>query len=98
MSKLNRREFLAASTAAALASPAAGQSTVAPGDRLGVGLIGCISIVPLLNDATVGFGLLEIIWLGWLGTILLRTNETSGSDRLPTSAGAPLGSGERTRR
>lgn len=64
---------------------------------IGVGLIGCISIVPPLNDATVGFGLLEIIWLGWLGTILLRTNETSGSNRLLTGAGAPIGSGERTR-
>jgi predicted dehydrogenase len=41
MSKLNRREFLAASTAAALASSASGQSSVSPNDRLGVGLIGC---------------------------------------------------------
>jgi len=41
--------------------------------RLGVviGFIGLISVVPPLHGATVAFGLLEIVWLSWLGGVLL---------------------------
>jgi hypothetical protein len=37
-----------------------------------VGVVGLVSVVPALHDATVAFGLLEIVWLVWLGLILVR--------------------------
>ncbi len=36
------------------------------------GLVGLISTVPALHDAAYGFGLLQIVWFAWLGTVLLR--------------------------
>ncbi len=37
-----------------------------------IGVVGIISVVPPLHDATVAFGLLEIAWLAWLGWVLLE--------------------------
>jgi hypothetical protein len=34
------------------------------------GTVGLVSTIPPLHDATVAFGLLMIIWLGWLGGVL----------------------------
>lgn len=50
--------------------------------RLGImiGLIGLLSVVPPLHDATVAFGLLEIIWLAWLAKVLLTTKTTAHVD------------------
>jgi hypothetical protein len=35
------------------------------------GLIGLASTVPALHDAAYAFGLLQIVWFAWLGTVLL---------------------------
>jgi hypothetical protein len=40
---------------------------------LAIGVVGLVSVVPALSDATVVFGLLEIVWFGWLGLVLIRT-------------------------
>ncbi len=48
-----------------------------------IGVVGIISVVPPLHDATVAFGLLEIIWLAWLGWVLL---EAAGRGRGHSSA------------
>jgi hypothetical protein len=42
-----------------------------------IGVIGVASIVPPLNDATVAFGMLQIIWFGWLGAVLLTNKATA---------------------
>jgi hypothetical protein len=41
-----------------------------------IGSVGLASTVPPLHDATVAFGLLEIIWLGWLGGLLIMATKT----------------------
>ena len=46
-----------------------------------IGAIGLASTVPPLHDATVAFGLLEIIWLGWLGGVLLATKASTAPGR-----------------
>lgn len=46
-----------------------------------IGLVGLVSVVPPLHDAALAFGLLEIIWLTWLGVVLLTMKEPSGDDR-----------------
>jgi len=38
---------------------------------LPIGVTGIASVLPPLNNATVAFGLLQIIWFAWLGGILL---------------------------
>ena len=47
-----------------------------------IGVVGLASIVPLLNDATVVFGLLEFAWFVWLGLVLLRTHGTTPHDAI----------------
>ena len=42
-----------------------------------VGLAGLLSIVPPLGAAAYAFGLLSIVWFGWLGTAMLRTPDRS---------------------
>jgi hypothetical protein len=44
-----------------------------------IGVTGLVSVVPPLNDATVAFGLLQIIWFAWLGVFLLKSNTTASS-------------------
>jgi hypothetical protein len=51
-----------------------------------IGLVGLLSIVPPLHDAGIGFGLLEIVWFGWLGVVLLRTQSSA-----PAQDAAPGG-------
>ncbi|MGD9750773.1 MAG: DUF4386 family protein [Acidimicrobiia bacterium] len=41
-----------------------------------IGAIGVASVLPALHDATVAFGLLQIVWFAWLGLLLLRTGPT----------------------
>jgi hypothetical protein len=56
-----------------------------------IGFTGLISVVPPLHNASVVFGLLQIVWLGWLGLVLLTTKESSGADtRLPVVDGSDL--------
>jgi len=38
-----------------------------------VGAFGLASVVPALNDAVMVFGVLQIVWLAWLGVALLKT-------------------------
>lgn len=37
-----------------------------------VGVVGLISVVPVLNDMTGVFGMSQIVWFVWLGSIMLR--------------------------
>ncbi len=39
-----------------------------------VGTVGIITIIPALNDLVAVFGLGQIIWFGWLGIVLLRSD------------------------
>lgn len=39
---------------------------------LGVGLAGLLSVVPVLNDVGIAFGLLQIGWFIWLGIAMFR--------------------------
>lgn len=39
-----------------------------------IGVAGIVSVVPALNDLTVVFGLLQILWFAWLGVAMLRTS------------------------
>jgi hypothetical protein len=48
-----------------------------------IGVAGIVSVVPALNDLTVVFGLLQIVWFAWLGVVMLR----SGSPRAAEAAG-----------
>ncbi|RYV52829.1 DUF4386 family protein [Pengzhenrongella frigida] len=47
------------------------------------GLIGLVSTVPALHEASYAFGLLQIIWFAWLATVLLthRANALGQIDR-----------------
>jgi hypothetical protein len=47
-----------------------------------IGAVGLASTVPALHDAAVAFGLLVIIWLGWLGGVLIMADRRR---RRPTS-------------
>jgi hypothetical protein len=38
-----------------------------------VGSAGVLSVVPVLKDLALGFGLLQIVWFVWLGITMLRT-------------------------
>jgi Domain of unknown function (DUF4386) len=39
-----------------------------------VGAAGVLSVVPVLKDLGLGFGLLQIVWFVWLGIVMLRTS------------------------
>jgi hypothetical protein len=39
-----------------------------------VGAVGILSVLPLLTDLTVVFGLSQLLWFVWLGIVLLRSN------------------------
>lgn len=43
---------------------------------LTIGVIGIISVIPILNDFAGAFGVLQIIWFIWLGTSLLKKNDS----------------------
>ena len=38
-----------------------------------IGTAGLLSVVPVLKDLGLGFGLLQIVWFVWLGIVMLRT-------------------------
>jgi Domain of unknown function (DUF4386) len=56
-------------------------------NRLGIliGFAGIASVVPPLLDAVYVFGLLEIIWLIWLGIVMLRTRASEESQKQSVS-------------
>lgn len=56
---------------------------------LAVGLAGLLSIVPPLSATAYAFGLLLIVWFGWLGIAMLRSAE--GSDQQVAGAPSPVG-------
>ena len=37
-------------------------------------------VVPPLRDATIAFGLLEIVWLAWVGIVLVATRPQTVTD------------------
>lgn len=43
---------------------------------LAVAAAGLASVVPALRDAAVVFGLLQIVWFAWVGTVMLRPQRT----------------------
>lgn len=43
---------------------------------VGTGMVGLTSVVPALHDIGIAFGLLQIVWFGWLGVVLLRAEAT----------------------
>lgn len=40
---------------------------------MAIGTAGVLSVVPVLKDLGLGFGLLQIVWFVWLGIVMLRT-------------------------
>jgi hypothetical protein len=50
-----------------------------------IGVVGLISVVPPLHDVAIAFGLLEIVWFVWLGSVLLATKATVAADRRATA-------------
>lgn len=42
-----------------------------------VGVVGLASVVPPLSDAAMVFGLLQIVWLTWLGLVLIMTSPST---------------------
>lgn len=50
------------------------------------GVVGLVSVVPALRDATIAFGLLEIVWLAWIGIVLVTTRAPSEADRPAASS------------
>ena len=42
-----------------------------------IGLAGLLSVIPPLHDAGMLFGILQIVWLVWLGVVLLRVKHTN---------------------
>jgi hypothetical protein len=55
---------------------------------LGVGVLGIASVVPILNDAAIAFGLLEIVWFAWVGVVLVRGARASVSTQRTASSAA----------
>jgi len=41
------------------------------------GVAGLLSVIPFLHDVGMLFGILQIVWLVWLGVVLLRTKQTN---------------------
>jgi hypothetical protein len=61
----------------------AGRRALALPKRLGwlgmaIGVAGIASAITPLHDAGIAFGLLQIVWFGWLGVTLLRSTQRSG--------------------
>jgi hypothetical protein len=50
-----------------------------------IGIAGIASIIPPLLDAIYVFGMLEIVWLIWLGVVMLRTRASEESQRQSVS-------------
>lgn len=54
-----------------------------------VGVLGLVSVVPLLHDAAMGFGLLQIAWLMWMGVAMLRSTAVARVGRLSQARPVP---------
>jgi hypothetical protein len=61
---------------------------------LGIGLVGILSVVPALKDAAYVFGLLQIVWLVWLGIVMMRTTERQAAQMVPDAGPAQTLGGE----
>jgi hypothetical protein len=67
-----------------------------------LGVVALTSAIPPLHDAAIVFGLLQIVWFGWVGVTLLMTKATAAvvgkaSDSVTSRAWAPSNKGiERT--
>jgi len=48
-----------------------------------IGVAGVASVIPLLLEARYVFGLLQIVWLIWLGIVMFRTSASEESRRQP---------------
>ena len=48
----------------------------------------------LVVDATYLFGLLQIVWLVWLGIVMLGTTERKGAQMVPNTEPTPTSGGE----
>ncbi len=44
-----------------------------------VAITGLVSVVPALRNAAIIFGLLHIVWFGWVGSVLLRSTERAAA-------------------
>ena len=40
-----------------------------------IGFAGLVSVIPALHDVSMVFGILQILWLVWLGVVLLNTKQ-----------------------
>jgi hypothetical protein len=40
-----------------------------------IGIAGLVSVIPTLHDVAMVFGILQILWLVWLGVVLLTTKQ-----------------------
>ncbi len=65
-----------------------------------LGATGLISVVPPLNDASIVFGLMLIVWFAWIGVALLRTQAATAAEperitRATSSQADGLGAGLR---
>jgi hypothetical protein len=47
-----------------------------------IGVTGLMSVVPLLSDAAIAFGMLQIVWFGWLGVVLMMARPSTPGDPL----------------
>jgi hypothetical protein len=62
-----------------------------PLSRLGVaiGAAGVVSVVPALNGLAYGFGVLQIVWFVWLGTVMLRTTSRQAAAAMERRGDGP---------
>ncbi|MGE0074699.1 MAG: hypothetical protein AB7S52_05695 [Sphaerochaetaceae bacterium] len=42
-----------------------------------IGFAGLVSVIPALHDVSMVFGILQILWLVWLGIVLLNTRQAN---------------------
>jgi hypothetical protein len=42
-----------------------------------IGFAGLVSVIPVLHDVSMVFGILQILWLVWLGGVLLNTKQAN---------------------
>jgi hypothetical protein len=47
--------------------------------------------MPPLKDATYAFGLLQIVWFGWIGATLLRTKTATAARASVELTAVPVG-------
>jgi len=50
-----------------------------------IGIAGIASVIPVLLDARLVFGLLEIVWFIWVGIVMFRTRPSEESQRQSVS-------------